>query len=58
MPLAQKQTYRRTEQNREPNNKLKHLQLNNLQQRKQVNNGEMPVSSTSGNGKARQPHQW
>ena len=28
-------TNRRTEQNREPNNKLKHLQLNNLQQRKQ-----------------------
>ena len=33
--LAQKQTYRSMEQNREPRNKLIHLQSINLQQRRQ-----------------------
>ena len=52
MALAQKQTYRSMEQNREPRNKPTHLQLKEAR----IYNGEMTISWTSGVGKAGQPN--
>ena len=54
MMLAQKQTHRSMEQNREPRNKPTYLQSINLQQRMQEY-GQKTVSS-SGVGKAGQLH--
>ena len=57
MVLAQKQTYRSMEQNREPRNKPTHLWSINLQQRRQEYTVEKrQVSSASGIGKAGQLH--
>ena len=54
MEMAQKQTQRLMEQNREPRNKPKHVWSHNLQRRKEYTNGEMTVFSVSGVGKAGQ----
>ena len=54
--LVPKQTYRLMEQNREPRNKLRHLQSINLQQGRQEYKMGKTVVSASGAGKAGQPH--
>ena len=56
MVLAQKQTYRSTEQNREPRNKPTPLRSINHQQRRQEHNGEKMVSPANSSGKAGKPH--
>ena len=54
--LAQKQTHRSMEQNREPRNKPTHLWLISLQQRRQEYTMEKRASSISGTGKTGQLH--
>ena len=56
MVLAQKQTHRSMEQNRDPRNKPMYLQPINLQNEARIHNGEKIVSSTNGAGKAGQLH--
>ena len=48
MVLAQNQTYRSLEHNREPRNKSTHLWAINVQQEARIYNGDKIVSSASG----------
>ena len=54
MVLAQKQTHRSMEQNREPRNKP--TQLQSMTKEARIDNREKTVSSISGAGKTGQPH--
>ena len=56
MVLAQKQTHRSTEQNGKPRKKPIYLWPINMTREARIYNGEKRVSSTSGVGKAGQPH--
>ena len=53
MVLAQKETHRSMEQNKELGNKPKHLWSINL---RQIHNEKKTISSKSGSGETGQPH--
>ena len=56
MVLAQKQTQRSMEQNREPRNKPMHIWSINFNRDLKMYSGEKTFSSINGDGKTGQPH--